>query len=679
MWLVLAKKGTSEPTRLRYDDALEEALAHGWIDGQVKRRDDATYRQRFTPRRRRSTWSHRNVALAERLAAEGRMHPAGAAEVARAKDDGRWPRPSAYGSIWTTSASGERSFVGGSLAGGPRWTSADHAFGRVEAEHGARPGPVERLGSAPVGREPARSRAEQDRVDRAGRRDAGPPRRCAGRRYEQRGRQHERRGAPELHRLLLAARPPRGAPASRGRARGTATAGSACGSAPSGPGRAAPRRRRRRRARRRTACASGAGGSRRRRPSAQTLPVMVQWPDPMAPQVEQLADDKVKLTVDVPARRRPPRRRARRDRPRARASASPASGRGRCRCRSWCSASGASASTTEAVESHIGGWFWSAATRARVNPVAQPEYEYELPTSDNEDWSFSATVAVQPKPEPADWTTLEVPKHEAEVPEEAVQAELEVLQRTVAELVAGRGPRRAGRRHGRHRPRRRGRLGAARLRRRARLRAARRGDRERHPRPLAGESREIAYELADGSRRSATVSAQGDSRSACCRRSTTSSRRPRPSSTRSPSCARTSRPGCARRSTTRSRALFRAAAVDELVKATNFDAAGPLVEAAHARAPDRARAQPAGARHRRRLLPAAHRPDARGARAAPARRGVAVGRARARARGGRRQARDRGDRRRDPRGAARGRRDRGGHRGVHRDRAAPTASATTSA
>ena len=122
VWLVLAKKGTSEPTRLRYDDALEEALAHGWIDGQVKRRDDATYRQRFTPRRRRSTWSHRNVALAERLAAEGRMHPAGAAEVARAKDDGRWPRPSAYGSIWTTSASGERSFVGGSLAGGPRWT-----------------------------------------------------------------------------------------------------------------------------------------------------------------------------------------------------------------------------------------------------------------------------------------------------------------------------------------------------------------------------------------------------------------------------------------------------------------------------------------------------------------------------------------------------------------------------
>src|SRR6201989_1564457 len=51
----------------------------------------------------------------------------------------------------------------------------------------------------------------------------------------------------------------------------------------------------------------------------------------------------------------------------------------------------------EAVESHIGGWFWNAATRARVNPIAMPEYEYDLPSSDKEDWSFTATVEVQPK------------------------------------------------------------------------------------------------------------------------------------------------------------------------------------------------------------------------------------------------------------------------------------------
>jgi len=90
VWLVLAKKGTENPTSLTYDQALEEALCHGWIDGQTRRRDDATYRQRFTPRRKRSAWSRRNTGIAERLRAEGRMHPAGQAEVERAKADGRW-------------------------------------------------------------------------------------------------------------------------------------------------------------------------------------------------------------------------------------------------------------------------------------------------------------------------------------------------------------------------------------------------------------------------------------------------------------------------------------------------------------------------------------------------------------------------------------------------------------
>jgi uncharacterized protein YdeI (YjbR/CyaY-like superfamily) len=90
VWLVLAKKGMSHPTGLAYEQALEEALCHGWIDGQVGRRDDATYRQRFTPRRRRSAWSKRNATIAERLLAEGRMHAAGIEEVERAKADGRW-------------------------------------------------------------------------------------------------------------------------------------------------------------------------------------------------------------------------------------------------------------------------------------------------------------------------------------------------------------------------------------------------------------------------------------------------------------------------------------------------------------------------------------------------------------------------------------------------------------
>jgi uncharacterized protein YdeI (YjbR/CyaY-like superfamily) len=90
VWLLLAKKGTTEPTRLTYDEALEEALCHGWVDGQLRRGDETTFRRRFTPRRRVSTWSKRNVQIVERLTAEGRMHKAGLAAVEQAKKDGRW-------------------------------------------------------------------------------------------------------------------------------------------------------------------------------------------------------------------------------------------------------------------------------------------------------------------------------------------------------------------------------------------------------------------------------------------------------------------------------------------------------------------------------------------------------------------------------------------------------------
>jgi trigger factor len=89
----------------------------------------------------------------------------------------------------------------------------------------------------------------------------------------------------------------------------------------------------------------------------------------------------------------------------------------------------------EAIESHIGGWFWNAAARERLRPVAQPEYDFQLPASDKEDWQFTATVPVQEKPEVADWTQLEVPYREPEVPEQLVQHELQLLQDTVAELM----------------------------------------------------------------------------------------------------------------------------------------------------------------------------------------------------------------------------------------------------
>lgn len=90
VWLTLAKKGVASPTSLTYAQALDEALCSGWIDGQAKTIDTATYQQRFTPRRPRSLWSARNVTHVSRLIEEGRMRPRGLSEVERAKADGRW-------------------------------------------------------------------------------------------------------------------------------------------------------------------------------------------------------------------------------------------------------------------------------------------------------------------------------------------------------------------------------------------------------------------------------------------------------------------------------------------------------------------------------------------------------------------------------------------------------------
>jgi trigger factor len=89
----------------------------------------------------------------------------------------------------------------------------------------------------------------------------------------------------------------------------------------------------------------------------------------------------------------------------------------------------------EAVESHIGGWFSAALRGTNVRPVETPEYGYELPSSPSDPFEFTATVAVQPMPEVPDWTTLEVPGADPEVPEELIDAELEVLRSVVADLA----------------------------------------------------------------------------------------------------------------------------------------------------------------------------------------------------------------------------------------------------
>lgn len=89
VWLRIAKARSGIPS-VTYDEALDVALCHGWIDGQRRACDASTFAQRFTPRRPRGLWSRRNVDKAEALIAEGRMRPSGLQEVDAAKADGRW-------------------------------------------------------------------------------------------------------------------------------------------------------------------------------------------------------------------------------------------------------------------------------------------------------------------------------------------------------------------------------------------------------------------------------------------------------------------------------------------------------------------------------------------------------------------------------------------------------------
>ncbi len=88
--LKLRKRLSKLDVGITYDEALDVALCHGWIDGQVARFDDDFVLQAFTPRRRASPWSQRNVAHGERLIAAGLMREGGLAEIDRAKADGRW-------------------------------------------------------------------------------------------------------------------------------------------------------------------------------------------------------------------------------------------------------------------------------------------------------------------------------------------------------------------------------------------------------------------------------------------------------------------------------------------------------------------------------------------------------------------------------------------------------------
>lgn len=89
VWLRLAKKGAEQRT-VTYEQAVESALCHGWIDGQKKAESGQYWLQRFSPRSAKSIWSKINKDKAEALIAAGRMQPSGLSEIDRARKDGRW-------------------------------------------------------------------------------------------------------------------------------------------------------------------------------------------------------------------------------------------------------------------------------------------------------------------------------------------------------------------------------------------------------------------------------------------------------------------------------------------------------------------------------------------------------------------------------------------------------------
>lgn len=91
VWLLFGKPGG--PTTITAGEALEEALCFGWIDGQMERLDEGSYRKYFSLRRPNSKWSEKNKALAARLEEQGRMTEAGRAKIAQARENGQWDAP----------------------------------------------------------------------------------------------------------------------------------------------------------------------------------------------------------------------------------------------------------------------------------------------------------------------------------------------------------------------------------------------------------------------------------------------------------------------------------------------------------------------------------------------------------------------------------------------------------
>ncbi len=91
IWMQISKKGATKPS-VSYEEALDIALCYGWIDGQTKSLDDEYFLRKFTPRRKNSMWSKRNIGKVAALVKAERIRPSGQAEIDAAKADGRWER-----------------------------------------------------------------------------------------------------------------------------------------------------------------------------------------------------------------------------------------------------------------------------------------------------------------------------------------------------------------------------------------------------------------------------------------------------------------------------------------------------------------------------------------------------------------------------------------------------------
>ncbi|MFJ7074551.1 YdeI family protein [Streptomyces sp. NPDC098781] len=126
LWIKVAKKDSGIPS-VSAADVNDVALCHGWITGQRKRIDGSYYAQRITPRRPGSLWSMVNVRRVAELTAEGRMRPAGLAEVDAARADGRWE--AAYESQSRAEVPDELTVA---LEGDPRARAAFEKLGRGE-------------------------------------------------------------------------------------------------------------------------------------------------------------------------------------------------------------------------------------------------------------------------------------------------------------------------------------------------------------------------------------------------------------------------------------------------------------------------------------------------------------------------------------------------------------------